>query len=87
MNVITTSSVDAVHGLLLIVHLKVYVVLAVPVNVDVLLEGVVTVPPAPLIILHEPVPIVGELAASVTDVNPQVAELVWSAPALEAVGF
>ena len=52
-----------------------------------LLEGVVTVPPAPLIILHEPVPIVGELAASVTDVNPQVAELVWSAPALEAVGF
>ncbi len=87
MNVITTSSVDAVHGLLLIVHLKVYVVLAVPVNVDVLLEGVVTVPPAPLIILHAPVPIVGELAASVTDVNPQVAELVWSDPALEAVGF
>ena len=52
-----------------------------------LLEGVVTVPPAPLIILHAPVPMVGALAASVTDVNPQVAELVWSAPALEAVGF
>ena len=52
-----------------------------------LLEGVVTVPPAPLIILHAPVPTVGALAAKVTEVNPQVAELVWSGPALEAVGF
>ena len=76
MKVITTSSVDAVHGLLLMVHLKVYVVPAVPVNVEVLLDGVVTDPPAPLTILHAPVPIVGELAAKVTDVSPQVAELV-----------
>ena len=52
-----------------------------------LLEGVVTVPPAPLTILHAPVPTVGAFAAKVTEVNPQVAELVWSGPALEAVGF
>ena len=37
------------------------------------LDGVVIVPPAPLTILQLPVPAVGVLAASVTDVNPQVA--------------
>ena len=58
-----------------------------PLKVDVGLDDVVIVPPVPLTILHAPVPIVGELAASVTDVSPQVAELVWSAPALDAVGF
>jgi hypothetical protein len=53
------------------------------VKVEVRLEGVVTVPPAPDIILHAPVPIVGAFAASVTDVSPQVAAPVWSGPALE----
>ena len=73
MKVITTSSVDDAQGGLLIVHLKVYVVPAVPVNVDVELDGVVIVPPAPLTILQLPVPVTGAFAARVTVVNPQVA--------------
>jgi hypothetical protein len=72
LNVITTSSVDAVQGEFDIVHLKVYDVPAVPLNAEVLLDGVEMVPPNPLTILHNPVPTVGEFAASVTDVNPQV---------------
>jgi hypothetical protein len=75
LNVITTSSVDAVHGEFDIVHLKVYVDPAVPVKVDVALAGVVTVPPAPDIILHAPDPMEGTLPARVTVVSPQVAEL------------
>ena len=67
---ITTSSKLAVHGELLMVQRKVYAVPATPVNVDVGLEGVVTVPPAPLMMLHEPVPAEGVLAANVTD-EPQ----------------
>ena len=43
----TTSSVEAVQGELLIVQRKVYVVPATPVNPEVALDGVVTVPPAP----------------------------------------
>ena len=43
-----TSSVDAVHGALLIVHLSTYAVPATPVKVLVGLVGVVTVPPAPV---------------------------------------
>ena len=43
-------------------------------------------PPAPLIILHAPVPTPGALAARVTEVNPQVAALVWSGPAADTVG-
>ena len=76
MNVITTSSVLAVHGELEIVQRKVYVVPAVPLNVEVADVGVVTVPPAPLMIDHAPVPTDGALPAKVTVVNPQVAELV-----------
>ena len=45
-------------------------------KVDVALVGVVTVPPAPEIMLHAPVPTAGTLAARVTIVNPQVAEFV-----------
>ena len=37
-------------------------------------------------ILHDPVPTVGALAANVTVVNPQVAALVWLGPALAVVG-
>jgi len=48
---------------------------------------VVTVPPVPDIILQLPVPIVGVLAASVTVVNPQVNELVWSGPASAVEGI
>ena len=73
MKVITTSFVEGAQGGLVIVHRKVYVVPAVPVNVDVGLDGVVIVPPAPVIILQLPAPAVGVFAASVTDVNPQVA--------------
>ena len=40
------------------------------------LDGVVMAPPAPLTILQVPVPAVGVFAASVTEVNPQVAALV-----------
>jgi hypothetical protein len=86
LNVITTSSVDAVQGLFDIVHLRVYVVPAVPLNVEVALVGVVIVPPAPDTMLHAPVPKVGVLAASVTLVKPQVAAPVWSGPALDVVG-
>jgi hypothetical protein len=68
------------------VHLNVYVAPAVPVKVDVGLDVVVIVPPVPLTMLQVPVPTVGVLPANVTVVNPQVAELVWSAPALAVVG-
>jgi hypothetical protein len=86
LNLITTSSVDAVHGLFDIVHLNVYVAPAVPVKVDVGLDGVVIVPPVPLTMLQAPVPFDGALPANVTVVNPQVDEPVWSAPALAVVG-
>jgi hypothetical protein len=46
-NAIITSSIEVAHGLLDIVHLKVYVVPAVPVNVEVGLEAVPNDPPAP----------------------------------------
>ena len=87
LKVITTSSVDAVHGLFDIVHRNVYEEPAVPLKVDVALEDVVIVPPVPLTMLQAPVPIDAALPASVTDVNPHVAELVWSVPAFEVVGF
>ena len=87
MKVITTSSVDAVQGLLDIVQRKLYVEPAVPVNVDVALDAVPIVPPVPLTMLQAPVPIEAALPAKVTLVNPQVAAPVWSAPALAVVGF
>ena len=86
MKVITTSSVDAEHGLFDIVHLKVYVEPAIPVKVDVALDDVVIVPPVPLTMLQAPVPTDGVLPAKVTEVNPQVADPVWSTPALAVVG-
>ena len=42
-------------------------------------------PPAPLIMVQVPVPLVGVLAARVVDVTPQ--RLLWSAPALLVVGL
>jgi hypothetical protein len=73
LNVILISSVEAVHGALLIVQRNTYAVPAVPVNVLVGLAGVATVPPKPLTILHDPVPITGVLAARVVVVNPHIA--------------
>ena len=73
MNVILTSSVDAVHGALEIVQRNTYAVPAVPVKVLVGLVGVVIVPPRPLTILHAPVPTTGVLAARVAVVNPHIA--------------
>ena len=65
------------------VHLNVYVLPATPVNADVGLLGVVTAPPAPLMMLHAPGPEKGVLAARVTDVP----HTVWSGPALETLGL
>ena len=53
-----------------------------PVNVEVGLEGVVTVPPVPLTIVQAPVPLMGVLPASVT----VVPHTVWSGPAFAVVG-
>ena len=64
---------DAVQGLFEIVHLNVYVVPAVPVNVEVALVSVATVPPVPDIMLQAPVPIEGTFPASITVVDPHVA--------------
>jgi hypothetical protein len=72
LKVIFTSSVDGVHGALVIVHLKTYAVPATPVKVLVGLAGVVTVPPIPDVIVHAPVPTAGVLAARVTVVKPHV---------------
>jgi hypothetical protein len=66
-----TLSVDAVHGALVIVHVNVYAVPATPVKVLVGLVGVVTVPPAPEVIVHAPVPTAGVLAARVVVMTPQ----------------
>ena len=72
MNLISTSSIDETHGAFDIVHLKVYVFPATPLNVEVGLEAFANDPPAPLIMLHAPVPTIGVLAASVIVVNPHV---------------
>ena len=56
-------------------------------KVDVALDGVVTLPPVPEMILHATVPTDGLFPAKVTLVNPQVENPVWSVPALAVVGF
>ena len=72
LNVTFTSLVEAGQGELLTVQRSIYAVPATPLNVELGLEGVVTAPPAPLTMLHAPVPMVGVLAARVTCVRPQV---------------
>jgi hypothetical protein len=69
---ILTSSIDAVHGPLLIVQRSVYAVPATPVKVLVGLAGVATVPPDPNMIVHDPVPTTGILPARVAVVNPHI---------------
>lgn len=70
-----TSSVE-VQIALVIVQRKVYVVPAVPLNTDAGFAVFAKLPPAPLTMLHAPVPRPGVFAARVTEVNPQVAALV-----------
>jgi hypothetical protein len=79
--------VDAVQGELLMVQRNTYVVPAVPINVLVGLDGSVMDPPDPLTMLHEPVPAVGVLPASVVLVTPHMADPVWSVPAFATVGL
>jgi hypothetical protein len=79
----TTSSVDAVHGALLMVQRKVALVPAgTPVTVEVRDDGVVMVA-VPLITLHKPEPMVGALAERVNDPTLQLDK---SAPAFAVVG-
>jgi hypothetical protein len=84
---IFTSSNDAVHGELAIVHLRVYWTPAVPVKVLVGLFGEMMFPPDPDTIVHVPVPIVGALPASDVPVSPHIETPVWSGPAFAVVGF
>jgi len=69
--VIDTSSLVAVHGGLEIVQRRTYVVPDTPVKVDVGLDGLANEPPAPLTMLHVPVPVTGVLPARVAVVAPQ----------------
>ena len=55
---------------------------ATPVKPEVGLLGVVTVPPAPLMMLQLPVPTVAVFAANVA----LVPQTVWSGPAFDVVG-
>jgi hypothetical protein len=87
LKVTFTSSVEAVQGELEIVHRSTYAVPAVPVKVVFRTAGSAKLPPVPLTTLHIPVPTLGLLPFNVTCVKPQVAKLVWSAPALAVVGF
>ena len=69
------------------VHLNTYVVPAIPVNVLAGLLSDAILPPVPDTMLHDPVPTVGELAASVVLVLPHIEAPVWSGPAFAIVGF
>jgi hypothetical protein len=81
VTLITTSSVEAVHGELLMVHLKVFAPIASPVTPEVGLEGVVIVA-VPDITVQVPVPTMAVFPARVV-VEPQI---VWSEPAADVVG-
>ena len=65
-----TSSEELGQGLLVIVHLSMYVLPLVPVKVEVGLDVLLNEPPVPLTFVHLPVPTVGVFAASVA-VVPQ----------------
>ena len=69
------------HVPLLMVQVKVFTPVVIPVTPLVGLDGVVTVA-VPAVTVHNPVPTVGVFAAKV-DVGLQ---MVWSVPALDTVG-
>ena len=77
-----TSSVEAGHAPLVIVHLNVLAPTPSAVNPDVGEEGVVIVP-APAISVHVPVPTAGAFPAKVA----VVAHTFWSGPAADVVGL
>src|SRR4051812_33572099 len=76
-----TSSILAVQGELLIVHLKVAAPTTSPVTPEVGLVGEVTTA-VPATTVHAPVPFTGVFPVSVA----VAAQTVWSAPAAETVG-
>ena len=67
---VSSISSEEVQSALVIVQRRVNAELADPVKVDVGFVGSVMVPPVPLTMLHNPVPTVGALAASVADMIP-----------------
>ena len=67
---VNNISSEDVQRELVIVQRNVYDELADPVKVDIGLVGSVIVPPEPLTMLHNPVPTVGALPASVADSIP-----------------
>ena len=67
--VIETSSELPVQVPFVMVQRSTYVLPAVPVNVEELLAGFVIVPPAPVTIVHAPVPTAGTLAARVAELQ------------------
>ena len=81
-----TSEVLAAQGLLDIVHLKTYVDPAVPLKFVVGSVALTNEPPVPETTDQAPVPTTGVFPASVTVVNPQVADVVWLLPAFAVVG-
>ena len=80
----STSSVEAVQGALLVVQRNVYVVPDTPEKAEVALAGVVIVPPAPLMMLHPPVPTLGAFPARFVEAAHTA---VWSLPAAAVVGL
>lgn len=77
------------HDPLVMVQKRLYVPPAVPLKELVELAVLPNEPPGVVLSLAKlqlPVPTLGVFPPRVTDVNPQVAELTWSGPALAVVG-
>lgn len=81
MPVMVTSLVEAAQGAFPMVQRNTLAPVPSPVTVDAGLEGLVTVP-APLILVHVPVPATGVFPASVA----VVPHTLWAEPALAVVG-
>ena len=78
-----TVSVEDKQGELDIVQTSTYEFPATPVKEDEGDDAILIVPPIPLMIFQDPVPTAGVFAAKVTE----VAQTVWSGPALATVGL
>ena len=85
-NSIKTLSVLAVHEPLLIVHCNSYVTPAVPLNWEVGLVAFTKLPPPPLTMLQDPVPVTATFPARVVLVPHTALTPVWSPPAAATVG-